>query len=96
MNPKLSSLVTNTAPHQSRKKRELTRAVETLKIKYGGEREPHRLLSAPLALSANVFTSLTADEFTVNGPKVSTILSTLLQRLGSLQRLYRPHPCRWP
>jgi hypothetical protein len=52
--------------------------------------EAHRLLSAPLALSANVFTSLTADEFTVNGPKVSTILSTLLQRLGSLQRLYSP------
>lgn len=26
-----------TAPHQSRKKRELTRAVETLKHKYGGE-----------------------------------------------------------
>ena len=25
-----------TAPHQFRKKRELTRAVETLKIKYGG------------------------------------------------------------
>ena len=45
----------NTAPHQSRKKRELTRAVETLKIIYGGERVPHRLLSAPLALSANVF-----------------------------------------
>jgi hypothetical protein len=37
-----------------------------------------------------VFTSLTADEFTVNGAKVSTILSTLLQRLGSLQRLYSP------
>ena len=28
----------STAPHQSSKKRELTRAVETLKIKYGGER----------------------------------------------------------
>jgi hypothetical protein len=26
--------------------------------RYGGERVPHRLLSAPLALSANVFTSL--------------------------------------
>ena len=84
----------STAPHQSRKKRELTRAAETLKIEYGGEREPHRLLSAPLALSANVFTSITADEFTVNGAKVSTILSTLLQRLGSLQRLYSPHPRR--
>ena len=63
---------------------------------YGGEREPHRLLSAPLALSANVFTSLTADEFTVNGPKVSTILSTLLQRLGSLQRLYSPTQVTMP
>jgi len=41
-------------------------------------------------LSANVFTSITADEFTVNGAKVSTILSTLLQRLGSLQRLIAP------
>ena len=28
----------STAPHQSRKKRELTRAVETLKTRYGGER----------------------------------------------------------
>ena len=28
----------STAPHQSRKKRELTRAVELLKTKYGGER----------------------------------------------------------
>ena len=82
--------MTYPAPHQSRKKRELTRAVEPLKIKYGGEREPHRLLSAPSAVLANVFTSLTADEFTVNGAKVSTILSTLLQRLGSLQRLYSP------
>jgi hypothetical protein len=27
----------STAPHQSRKKRELTRAVETLKTRYGGE-----------------------------------------------------------
>jgi len=65
----------STAPHQPRKKRELTRAVELLKIKYGGEREPHRLLSAPLASLANVFTSLTADEFTVNGFKMSTILT---------------------
>ena len=80
----------STAPHQPRKKRELTRAVELLKTKYGGGIEPHRLTSAPLALSANVFTSITADEFTVNGAKVSTILSTLLQRLGSLQRLYSP------
>ena len=37
-----------------------------------------------------MFTSITADEFTVNGAKVSTVLSTLLQRLGSLQRLYIP------
>ena len=27
----------STAPHRSRKKRELTRAVETLKTRYGGE-----------------------------------------------------------
>jgi len=50
-----------TTPHQSRKKRELTRAVELLKIKYGGEREPHRLLSAPLALLANVIASVPAS-----------------------------------
>jgi hypothetical protein len=50
-----------TAPHQPRKKRELTRAVETLKIVYGGERVPHRLLSAPLALSANVVSSVPAS-----------------------------------
>jgi len=49
-----------------------------LKIKYGGEREPHRLLSAPSAVLANVVTSITADEFTVNGFKMSTILSTKL------------------
>ena len=48
----------STAPHQSRKKRELTRAVETLKIVYGGEREPHRLLSGPSAVLATVPTSL--------------------------------------
>ena len=50
-----------TAPHQSRKKRELTRAVETLKHKYGGGIEPHRLLPAPLALSANGFSSVPAS-----------------------------------
>ncbi len=64
----------STAPHQSRKKRELTRAVELLKIKYGGERVPHRLLSAPLALSANVFTSLPRSQFTVKGLALSTVL----------------------
>jgi hypothetical protein len=44
----------HTAPHRSRKKRELTRAVEILKKENGGGIEAHRLLSAPLALSANV------------------------------------------
>jgi hypothetical protein len=59
----------------------------------GGEREPHRLLPAPSGLSANVFASLTAHQFTVNGFEMSTVLSTelqRLQRLGSLQRLYSP------
>ena len=74
----------STAPHRSRKKRELTRAVETLKKEYGGEGEAHRLLSAPLTLSANVFTSITADEFTVNGFKMSTTPYPLLQSLQSL------------
>ena len=32
-----------------------------LTIVYGGEREPHRLLSAPLALLANVIASLPAS-----------------------------------
>ena len=82
----------STAPHQSRKKRELTRAVELLKIKYGGEREPHRLLSAPLALSANVFTSLTADEFTVNGAKVSTILTPCFKGLAVFRDFIAPTP----
>ena len=68
--------MTYPAPHQSRKKRELTRAVELLKTKYGGGIEPHRLLSAPSAVLANVFTSLTADGFTVKGFKMSTILCT--------------------
>ena len=56
----------------------------------GAPGESHRLPQAPSAVLANVFTSITADEFTVNGAKVSTVLSTWLQRLGSLQRLYRP------
>ena len=77
----------STAPHQPRKKRELTRAVELLKIVYGGERVPHRLLSAPLALSANVFTSITADEFTVNGAKVSTILTPCFKGLAVFRDL---------
>ena len=79
-----------TAPHQSRKKRELTRAVELLKIKYGGEREPHSLLSAPLALSANVFTSLTAHQFTVNGAKVSTILTPCFKGLAVFRDFIAP------
>jgi hypothetical protein len=58
-----------------------------LKIKYGGEREPHRLLSAPLASLANVFTSLTADEFTVNGPKVSTVLFNCFKGLAVFRDL---------
>ena len=57
--------MTYPAPHQSRKKRALTRAVELLKIKYGGERVPHRLLSAPSVVLANVFTSLPRSQFTV-------------------------------
>ena len=40
----MSSIVSN-APHQPRKKRKLTRAIELLKYKYGGERG---ILYAPL------------------------------------------------
>ena len=77
-----------TTPHQPRKKRELTRAVELLKTKYGGGIEPHRLLSAPSAVLANVFTSLTADGFTVNGFKMSTIVigTIALSFAGSYDR----------
>jgi len=65
-----------TAPHQSRKKREPTSAVELVKTKYGDGVEAHRLFSAPPALSANVFTSLPRSQFTVNGFKMPTISST--------------------
>ena len=51
---------------------------EVSTILYGGGIEAHRLLSAPLTLSANVFTSLPRSQFTVNGSKMSTILSTEL------------------
>ena len=50
--------ISNTAPHQSRKKRELTRAVEHLKLNNGGGIVPHRLLPAPLTLLANVIASV--------------------------------------
>ena len=59
---------------------------------YGGERVPHRLLSAPLALSANVFTSITADEFTVNGAKVSTILTPCFKGLAVFRDFIAPTP----
>ena len=41
-------------------------------IDFGGEREPHRLLSAPSAVLAID----PATQFTVNGFKMSTVLST--------------------
>ena len=56
-----------TAPLRFRKKRELTRAVELLETLVGGEGEVHRLLTAPLALLPNVFTSLPSTQFTVKG-----------------------------
>ena len=49
---------------------------------YGGEREPHRLLSAPSAVLANVFTSLPRSQFTVNTSKVSTILTPCFKGLA--------------
>ena len=64
---KLTNLETRylkyTAPHQPRKKREITGAVALLKTKYGGGIKAHRLLSTPLTLSANVFTSLVRRQF---------------------------------
>ena len=54
----------------------------------GGGIEPHRLLSAPFNLLANVFTSLPRSQFTVKGFKMSTILSTKLQRLQRLGSLH--------
>jgi hypothetical protein len=82
----------STAPHQSRKKRELTRAVETLKTRYGGEGVPHRLLSAPLALSANAFASLPRSQFTVNGLKMSTILTPCFKGLEVFRDFIAPTP----
>ena len=61
---------------------------------YGGEREPHRLLSAPSAVLANVFTSLTAHQFTVNGAKVSTILTPCFKGLAVFRDFIAPR--RWP
>ncbi|MDG1748424.1 MAG: hypothetical protein P8H89_02000 [Porticoccaceae bacterium] len=58
--------------------------------------EAHRLLWAPLTLSANVITSITADEFTVNGFKMSTIPYPLLQSLQSLQSLHSPQQVAIP
>ena len=81
-----------TAPHQSRKKRELTRAVETLKYKNGGGIEAHRLLSAPLTLSANVFTSLPRSQFTVKGFKMSTILTPCFKGLEVFRDFIAPTP----
>ena len=57
----------STAPHRLRKRREVTRAVELLETLVGGEGEVHRLLTAPLALLTNVFTSLPSSQFTVKG-----------------------------
>ena len=74
-----------TAPHESRKKRELTGAVELLKTKYGGGVEAHRLLSAPLALSAKVFTILPRSQFTVNCFKMP-IISSAAHPLKAAQR----------
>ena len=57
----------STAPHRLRKKREIARAVELWETLVGGEGEVHRLLTAPLALLPNVFTSLPNSQFTVKG-----------------------------
>jgi len=67
-----------------------------LTIVYGGEREPHRLLSAPLALSANVFTSLPRSQFTVNTSKVSTILTPCFKGLAVFRDFIAHTPRRWP
>ena len=56
-----------TAPHRFLKKRELTRAVELLETLVGGEGEVHTLLTAPITLLPNVFTSLPSSWFTVKG-----------------------------
>jgi hypothetical protein len=41
-------------------------------------------------LSANVFTSITADEFTVNGAKVSTILTPCFKGLEVFRDFIAP------
>jgi len=60
----------------------------------GGERVPHRLLSAPLTLSANVLTSLPRSQFTVNGLKMSTILTPCFKGLEVFRDFIAPTPCR--
>ena len=57
---------------------------------YDGERVFHRLLSAPSAVLANVFARLTARQFTANGFKVSTILSTCFKGLASFRDFIAP------
>ena len=44
----------STAPHRSRKKRELTRAVETLKYKNGGGIEAQRLINDSIFFMVNL------------------------------------------
>ena len=55
----------------------------------GGAREPHSVLSAPFNLLANVFTSLPRTEFTVNGFKMSTHLSTAPHQSRKKRKLSR-------
>ena len=94
MNPKWPELTIYTAPCQSRKKRELAWAVEPLKFRNGAPGEYHRLPQAPSAVLANVFTSLTAHQFTVNGAKVSTILTPCFKGLAVFRDFIAPR--RWP
>ena len=58
----------------------------------GGGIEAHRLLSAPLTLSANVFTSLPRSQFTVKGFKMSTILTPCFKGLEVFRDFIAPTP----
>ena len=61
---------------------------------------PHRLLSAPLALSANVFSSLPRSQFTVKGLALSTVLFNCFKGFKGFKGLavFRDFiaPRRWP
>jgi hypothetical protein len=58
----------------------------------GAPGESHRLPQAPLALSANVFTSLPRSQFTVKGLALSTVLFNCFKGLAVFRDFIAPTP----